>query len=113
MGGMIRLPLSSLNHLGRLEGHEYPELQVGDDVKPRTFFRGCLDLMRHYFLEIVLLSFLGVPPTHIKGSHEMMNAEFQSRRSGDLGNEDSMILISGACSLTHTPPFRTKWPRAF
>ena len=27
-----------LYYIGSAEGHEYPDLQVGDEVNPRTFF---------------------------------------------------------------------------
>ena len=28
----------SVYYIGSAEGHEYPDLQVGDEVNPRTFF---------------------------------------------------------------------------
>jgi len=30
--------IASIYYFGSAEGHEYPDLQVGDEVNPRTFF---------------------------------------------------------------------------
>ncbi len=34
-------------YIGSAEGHEYPDLQVGDEVNPRRFFS--FQLIKHYF----------------------------------------------------------------
>ncbi len=32
--------ISRADYIGSAEGHEYPDLQVGDEVNPRPFFGG-------------------------------------------------------------------------
>jgi hypothetical protein len=37
----------SFYYFGSAEGHEYPDLQVGDEVNPRSFF--AFESINHYF----------------------------------------------------------------
>jgi len=35
---MIVFNVNRVYYIGSAEGHEYPDLQVGDEVNPRSFF---------------------------------------------------------------------------
>jgi hypothetical protein len=36
--GCVDAEMGGLSYIGSAEGHEYPDLQVGDEVNPRPFF---------------------------------------------------------------------------
>jgi len=35
---IVALNIKKFYYIGSAEGHEYPDLQVGDEVNPRTLF---------------------------------------------------------------------------
>jgi hypothetical protein len=37
-GNIKQVPSATIDYIGSAEDHEYPDLQVGDEVNPRPFF---------------------------------------------------------------------------
>jgi hypothetical protein len=72
-------------YIGSAEGHEYPDLQVGDEVNPRPFFGGNLRSNGKFFRSVGNAT-ADTIKHYIKESQGKPKAELHSCRSRDQGN---------------------------
>ena len=67
---------AKIYYIGSAEGHEYPDLQVGDEVNPRLFF-GLKSLVKWQFFQSVGNVTVDTIKHYKKGFQMKPNAELQ------------------------------------
>ena len=83
---IIIIIINCIYYIGGAEGHEYPDLQVGDEVNPRLFFWGSNPWSNDNFFQSVGNVTVDTIKHYKKGFQMKPNAELQLCGQGDSGN---------------------------
>jgi hypothetical protein len=93
-------------YIGSAEGHEYPDLQVGDEVNPRPFF-GCESMVKWQILSILIQ--LSVTLRNFSG---YLKQCFNSADQRDSDNQTRQFLSSnqpGVWACARSIPHPLRW----